>query len=118
MSTPVSTPTYSAAHDKEFGPARIEHRTADSGLTELGTYFMVFESDHHTDPWTVQYEETVFVIEGEARFVVSEGDQEKQVVAGVGELIVLPKGTTVRYGATIGTRLLLSISPVNWRFAT
>lgn len=115
MSTPVSTPTYSAAHDNEFGPARIEHRTADTGLSQLGTYFMVFESAHHSDPWTLHYEETAFVIEGEARFVIIDGDQDHHVVAEVGELVVLPKGTTVRYGATVGTRLLLSISPVNWR---
>jgi ethanolamine utilization protein EutQ (cupin superfamily) len=118
MIAPATKPSYSAANDTQFGPARIEHRTADSGLQELGTYFMVFDSDEHSDPWTVQYEETVFVIEGEARFIVIADGEVQQLVAAPNELLVLPKGTTVRYGATAGTRLLLSISPVNWRTST
>jgi ethanolamine utilization protein EutQ (cupin superfamily) len=115
VSTPATKPSYSAANDTQFGPARIEHRTADSGLQELGTYFMVFDSDEHSDPWTLQYEETAFVIEGEARFIVIAEGGVQQLVAASNELLVLPEGTTVRYGATAGTRLLLSISPVNWR---
>jgi ethanolamine utilization protein EutQ (cupin superfamily) len=112
---PASVPTYDAANDKEFGPATIEHRTADAGLRELGTYFMVFNADHHSEPWTLQYEETIFVIEGQAVLYVEEDGQEKELRADPGELIVLPKGSTVRYGGAVGTRLLLSISPVDWR---
>ena len=110
----VALPAYDPANDAPFGPARIEHRTAGAGLTELGTYFMVFDTDGLADPWTLQYEETIYVIEGEARIVT--GDDEPQVVVGApGDLIVLRKGATVQYGGTAGTRLLLSISPVDWR---
>jgi uncharacterized cupin superfamily protein len=108
-------PAYRAAEDRDFGPAKIEHRSAGCGLSELGTYFMVFGADTHSDPWTLQYEETIFVIEGQARLRVGQGESESSVTGEPGELIVLPKGVTVRYGATPGTRLLLSISPVNWR---
>jgi ethanolamine utilization protein EutQ (cupin superfamily) len=111
-------PTYDAAHEKPFGPARIEHRTAEAGLTELGTFFMVFDGEGESDPWTVQYEETIFVIEGQARLVAVEPDGDREIVGHPGDLIVLPKGSTVKYGADVGTRLLLSISPVNWREVT
>ena len=114
---PVSVPRYREEHDAAFGPAMIEHRTAESGLSQLGSYFMVFQSDELSDPWTVLYEETIYVIEGRARIVVLEEGGEHTVTGEVGDLIVLPKGSTVRYGATAGTRLLLSISPVNWRDA-
>jgi ethanolamine utilization protein EutQ (cupin superfamily) len=112
---PVSLPPYDQTHDKPFGPARIEHRSAERGLAELGTYFMVFDSDGHSDPWTLRYEETIFVIEGQARLVAVDPDAERLIVGNPGDLIVVPKGSTVRYGAEVGTRLLLSISPVNWR---
>jgi ethanolamine utilization protein EutQ (cupin superfamily) len=116
MTSPrVSKPSYQAAEDKLFGPATIEHRTAGCGLSELGTYFMVFKADDQSDPWTVQYEETIYVIEGQARLVVLDEGGESDIVGDPGELIVLPKGATVRYGGAPGTRLLLSISPVNWR---
>lgn len=112
---PVSVPRYNPTHDKEFGPARIEHRTAEAGLSGLGTYFMVFDRDGHSDPWTVRYEETIFVIEGQARLLAVEPDVEREIIANPGDVIVVPKGSTVRYGAEVGTRLLLSITPVNWR---
>lgn len=115
MTAPVSIPIYDRANDKPFGPATIEHATADCGLKELGTYFMEFHSNGHSDPWTVQYEETIFVIEGRARLLVHEAGGVREVAANAGSLIVLPRGTTVQYGALIGSRLLLSISPVNWR---
>lgn len=113
----VTAPSYLQEQDRAFGPAMIEHRTAESGLSELGTYFMVFPTDGVSDPWTLQYEETVYVIEGRARLVVVQDDDERTVVGEEGDLIVIPKGSTVRYGASAGTRLLLSISPVNWREA-
>lgn len=110
-------PSFLAKQDAAFGPAMIEHRTAHSGLSELGTYFMVFGSDSLSEPWTVHYEETIYVIEGQARLVVLEDGVERAVSGDVGDLIVIPKGSTVRYGASTGTRLLLSIAPVNWRDA-
>jgi ethanolamine utilization protein EutQ (cupin superfamily) len=111
----VSIPGHDAGHEARIGPAIIEHRTAESGLTRLGTYFMTFDSEGHSDPWTVRYEETIYVISGEARLRLVTPDGESEVVAGPDALIVLPRDTTVRYGAQVGTRLLLSISPVNWR---
>lgn len=111
----VHMPAYDPANEKQFGPAVIEHRSASCDLHELGTYFMVFGDDSYSDPWTLQYEETVYVIEGEARLRVVNEEEETDVIAPAGELVVLPKGTTVRYGASVGTRLLLSISPVDWR---
>ena len=112
---PASKPLYDAAHDNRFGPAVIEGRTTDCGLFELGTFFMTYDQDGHSDPWTLVYEETMFVIEGEVRLRLVEDGGDRTLSAGPGELVVLPKGTTVCYGGEIGTRTLLSISPVNWR---
>jgi ethanolamine utilization protein EutQ (cupin superfamily) len=110
--TAVSVPRYSADNDSAFGPAMIEHRTADSGLPQLGTYFMVFNSDKPSEPWTLQYDETIFVIEGEARLVVLEDGRGRVVTAAAGELVVLPRGSTVRYAASIGTRFVRLREPV------
>lgn len=111
----ASKPAFAQANVKLFGPAKIEHRTAESGLDELGTYFMTFDESGHSGPWTLQYEETVYVLEGRAEFVVVEDGGDVPLTGEQGELIVLPRGTTVRYGAAPGTRLLLSITPVDWR---
>jgi ethanolamine utilization protein EutQ (cupin superfamily) len=79
---------------------------------------MTFDRDGYSDPWTIQYEETIFVVNGQARLIVSESPGDREVFGNPGDLLVLPKGLTVQYGGDVGTRLLLSISPVNWRETT
>lgn len=108
-------PAFAETNENRFGPARIEHRTADSGLAQLGTYFMTFDQTGHSDPWTLQYEETIYVLEGRLELIVIDEGGEHPLSSEPGELVALPKGITVRYGGALGTRLLLSISPVNWR---
>nr|WP_281385826.1 aspartate/glutamate racemase family protein [Nocardioides luti] len=98
-----------------FGPAVIEHRTAQAGFSELGTYLMTFPDGGHSDPWTVQYEESIYVAAGEASLLVGAEAEESEILAKSGDLVALPKGTTVRYGGKPGTELVLSIAPVNWR---
>ena len=108
-------PAFAEEHENRFGPAKIEHRTAGSGFAQLGTYFMTFDQTGHSDPWTLQYEESIYVLEGRVELLLVDEYGQHALLGDPGELLVLPKGTTVRYGASIGTRLLLSISPVNWR---
>jgi ethanolamine utilization protein EutQ (cupin superfamily) len=113
--TNVLKPSQRPDRTNPFGPARIEHRTADSGLEQLGTYVMTFDRDGESEAWTLQYEETAYIAEGDA-WIVDIGAREENVVRGeVGDIIVLKRGATVRYGGSAGTRLLLSIAPVNWR---
>ncbi|MDQ0664624.1 ethanolamine utilization protein EutQ (cupin superfamily) [Arthrobacter ulcerisalmonis] len=118
MATANFKPAYDSANDNDFGPAKIEHRTAAAELKQLGTYFMTFNETGFSDPWTVQYEESIYVIEGQAHLIVIDGETKEDLVADPDELLVLPKGTTVQYGAKPGTRLLLSIAPVHWRTAS
>jgi len=114
--THASVLPYDAASESPFGPGRIEHRTAQTDFTELGAYFLVLPDGGHADPWTLEYEETIFVVEGEASILVTDEDAaESELVGGQGDLIALAPGATVRYGGTPGTRLLLSIAPADWR---
>ncbi|WP_405956839.1 aspartate/glutamate racemase family protein [Streptomyces phaeochromogenes] len=113
----VTVLAFDESRAKPFGPAVIEHRTAQAEFGELGTYFMTFPDGGYTDRWTLQYEESIYVISGEASLLVVGDEGETDVRADAGELIALPEGVTVRYGGEPGTRLLLSIAPVNWATA-
>ncbi|MEU1595146.1 hypothetical protein ABZ468_20280 [Streptomyces sp. NPDC005708] len=108
-------PSYNPSNVAKFGPAVIEKRTDNSSLRELGTSFMEFTETGASDPWTLRYEETIYVIAGHLELQVLGTDPELTVVGQVGDLLVLPEGTSVRYCAEKGTRLLLSITPANWR---
>jgi ethanolamine utilization protein EutQ (cupin superfamily) len=109
----VYEPDLATAPDEPFGPARIAHWSSRADLDLLGTYSMVFGTTGESDPWTLSYEESIYVIEGSA-WVVELGEQERTVRAEAGRLLVIDKGTTVRYGGEAGTRLLLSIAPVHF----
>ncbi|MGW3953947.1 aspartate/glutamate racemase family protein [Streptomyces sp. NPDC004752] len=104
---------YDESRARPFGPAVIEHRTAQAGFGQLGSYFMTFPDGGYADPWRLEYEESIYVISGEASLLVIGDEGETDLRAGAGELIALPDGTTVRYGGEPGTRLLLSIAPVD-----
>jgi allantoin racemase len=100
---------------KSFGPSTMEHRTAQARFEQLGVYIEDFPEGGSTDPWTLEYEEAVFVVAGRASVTVVNPTGDVGVSAGAGEIIAIPKGSTVRYGGTPGTRLLLAMAPVNWR---
>jgi ethanolamine utilization protein EutQ (cupin superfamily) len=77
---------------------------------------MEFTETGISEPWTLRYEETIYVIVGHIDIeIIIEGRAPTNIAGDPGDLLVLPEGTTVRYGGTEGTRLLLSITPVDWR---
>jgi ethanolamine utilization protein EutQ (cupin superfamily) len=77
---------------------------------------MDFETTGEAAPWTLSYEESIYVVRGEAWVIELDenGGEMCTEYATAGELITIRKGTTVRYGGETNTRLLLSIAPVNW----
>lgn len=97
-----------------FGPAHITHWTASSQLNLLGTYAMSFERTGESDPWTLGYQESIYVVRGHAWLIEMKNGCEQRISAEQGELLVLQAGATVRYGGSEGALLLLSIAPVNW----
>jgi ethanolamine utilization protein EutQ (cupin superfamily) len=111
----VAVLPYDGTRQTPFGSALIEHRTAQAGFEELGVYYLTFPSGGHLEPWRLHYEETAYVVEGEASITVLGEDGSKEVRGLVGDLIAIPRGARVRYGGTPGTRLLLSMSPITWR---
>lgn len=114
--TGVRKPQLAGAPTDPFGPAHISHWSAAAGFDLLGTYAMDFDTTGEAAPWTLAYEESVYVISGQAWVVEldADGNEVSSERATAGELITIRKGTTVRYGGDAGTRLLLSIAPVNW----
>lgn len=112
----VRKPLLADAPVEPFGPARISHWSDAAEFGLLGTYAMDFDTPGEAEPWTLAYEESVYVVRGEAWVVEldADGGEVRTERAAAGELIAIRKGTTVRYGGETNTRLLLSIAPVNW----
>lgn len=106
----------STANCVRFGPTTSDRRTVDSGLKHLGSGFLTFEEDGICDAWTLRYEEVLYVAAGSATLLVGPEDSAAlvEVLAHEGDVVVVPEGSTVRYGGTKGTRLFWSLVPQDW----
>lgn len=78
----------------------------------LGCGLMVMERT--TFPWTLTYDEMDYVIEGRLDILVN----GQKVSAGPGEVICIPKGTSIQFSAPDKARFLYFVYPANWQDQT
>lgn len=75
----------------------------------LGCGLMVMENT--TFPWTLNYDEMDYVIEGRLDILV--GDHV--ISAGPGEVIYIPKNTSIQFSVKDKARFLYFVYPANWQ---
>ena len=71
----------------------------------------VMEMEKTTFPWTLQYDEIDYVIEG--FLTICYGDTT--VTAGPGELILIPKGSSIQFSVPDKARFLYVTYPADWQ---
>lgn len=75
----------------------------------LGCGLMVME--HTTFPWTLNYDEIDYVVEGQLSILIN----GKRVTAGPGEIILIPKGSSIQFSVEDKARFLYFVYPANWQ---
>ena len=75
----------------------------------LGVGLMVM--DRTTFPWTLNYDEVDYVIEGRLEILIG-GDK---VSAGPGEVIFIPKGSFIQFSVPDKARFLYVTYPADWQ---
>ena len=75
----------------------------------LGVGLMVMEQT--TFPWTLNYDEVDYVIEGRLDVLIN-GDR---VSAGPGELLLIPKGSSIQFSVPDKARFLYVTYPADWQ---
>lgn len=75
----------------------------------LGCGLMVMENT--TFPWTLNYDEMDYVIEGRLDILVG----NNKVSAGPGEVLHIPKGTSIQFSVKDKARFLYFVYPANWQ---
>ena len=75
----------------------------------LGCGLMVME--HTTFPWTLNYDEIDYVVEGKLSILID----GKCVTAGPGEIILIPKGSSIQFSVEDKARFLYFVYPANWQ---
>jgi len=61
-------------------------------------------------PWTLDYDEVEYVIEGELHIATA----DQSVVGRPGDVIAVPKGSSITFGTPSWTRFLYVTYPVDW----
>lgn len=75
----------------------------------LGAGLMVMEET--TFPWELQYDEIDYVMEGQLTVESATGS----VTAGPGQVILIPKGSRIRFSAPNRARFLYVTYPADWQ---
>ncbi len=75
----------------------------------LGAGLMVME--HTTFPWTLNYDEMDYVIEGRLDIMMN----GQTVSAGPGEIIYIPKGSSIQFSVKDKARFLYFVYPADWQ---
>ena len=71
----------------------------------------IMEMERTTFPWTLQYDEIDYVVDGS--LTVCYGDTS--VTAGPGELILIPKGSSIQFSVPEKARFLYVTYPADWQ---
>lgn len=93
------------------GPFVLDRRSRASALTQLSAGFMESADGGRGEPWTLPYEEIVYVISG---VLTLHMEGAESVVIEPDEFATIEQGTTIIYEATPGTRALYALAPADW----
>lgn len=78
----------------------------------LGAGFM--EMDHTTFEWTLNYDEIDYIIEGTLEIIVD----GRTTVGHAGDVILIPKGSKIKFSTPSTCRFLYTVYPANWSSQT
>lgn len=96
----------------EIGPAGERVRLKDMVSLEesprLG--FGVMEMDGTKFPWTLNYDEVDYIIEGTLEIIID----GRKVVGHAGDTIFIPKGSSIEFSAPSFARFIYVVYPANW----
>ena len=71
----------------------------------------IMEMEQTTFPWTLQYDEIDYVISGSLSIIY----EDTTVTAGPGELILIPKGSKIKFSVPNHARFLYVTYPADWQ---
>ena len=71
----------------------------------------IMEMEKTTFPWTLQYDEIDYVISGSLSICY----EDTTVTAGPGELILIPKGSSIKFSVPDYARFLYVTYPADWQ---
>lgn len=70
----------------------------------------VMEMETSTFDWTLKYDEVDYIIEGRLEIIIG----DRKIIGEKGDIIFIPKNTSIKFSAPGHTRFLYVVYPANW----
>jgi len=70
----------------------------------------VMEMDASAFDWTLKYDEVDYIIEGTLEIIIG----DRKITGEKGDIIFIPKNTSIKFSAPGHTRFLYVVYPANW----
>lgn len=104
---PTNVTTYERTH--------TDDRYKSSALTVMGPSFMTWDETGSAGRFTVNYEEVIYVVEGDVTLTFYPQDREPEVISAVaGDVVTITAGSNLDYTGTKGSKIFVVFSPRNW----
>lgn len=71
----------------------------------------IMQMEESTFDWTLNYDEVDYIIEGTLEILID----GRKVVGNKGDIILIPKGSKIKFSAPKYARFLYAIYPANWQ---
>jgi len=111
----VAVPQVRLTEDDRLPTGRTEDRVYTRDLFSLAESPRlgagVMEMTDTTFPWTLSYDEIDYVVEGRLDVLIG----GEKVSAGPGEVICIPKGSSIRFSVSGHARFLYFVYPADWQ---
>lgn len=108
---PLLNVPFDPSNTEILGSVKVDRRALSTGLSSISAGFAEWIDGAEMEPWTLPYEEAVYVISGE--LTISSGDTT--VVGHAGDMITCERGVEQVASGTPGTRVFFASYPANWR---
>ncbi|MBS4537856.1 DUF861 domain-containing protein [Clostridium sp. D2Q-11] len=70
----------------------------------------VMEMEESTFDWTLKYDEVDYIIDGTLEIVID----DRRIVGKEGDIIFIPKNTSIKFSAPEYSRFMYVVYPANW----
>jgi ethanolamine utilization protein EutQ (cupin superfamily) len=106
---------FNAEQVTTYERTHTDDRYKSSSLKVMGPSFMTWDKDGSAGRFTINYEEIIYVVEGEVTLTFySEGGAPEVISAVPGDVVTITAGSNLDYSGTKGSKIFVVFSPLNW----
>ncbi|MGD6741811.1 cupin domain-containing protein [Streptomyces sp. BH106] len=106
---------FDATQITRYARTHTDDRYKSSSLKVMGPSFMTWDEDGSAGRFTINYEEVIYVVEGEITLTFHPEDAEPEVITAVpGDVVTITAGSNLDYTGTKGSKMFVVFSPLNW----